>query len=145
MRWSRCSKCHELKPLHASCGCQAIPSQLRGTTGERGYDTWWQRYSVGYRAAHPYCVACLAVGLYTPACLVDHVIPFHRPDGTIDEVLRRDPSNHQSLCDHRYRDCHGRLKKPIEAKYAGQPQMVKRMWEQKLEELRVEKGNDIDV
>jgi 5-methylcytosine-specific restriction endonuclease McrA len=107
----------------------------RASTTERGYDGWWKRYSERYRREHPYCVACLAQGIYSPACLVDHIVPFHQSDGSIDEHLRRDPANHQSLCDRRHRDCHGKLKKPIEEKLRGNPEGLKAGWERLLSSL----------
>jgi 5-methylcytosine-specific restriction protein A len=122
------------------CECASTSAFVPHTksASERGYDASWDEYSRQYRKIHPYCVACEAAGFVTPACLVDHIVPFH-VNGAIDEQLRRDPANHQSLCDHRFRDCHNKLKKPLEAKYRGEQRMIRKMWERLLEELSMSK------
>lgn len=137
-RLKSCGRCRKVLQQGERCDCQpATFTQHEQSAARRGYDRWWTEYSEHYRRQHPYCVACEAAGYVTPACVVDHIIPFH-VNGAIDERLRRDPANHQPLCDHRYRDCHNRLKKPLELKYRGEPQRIKVEWERLLDELRME-------
>lgn len=57
------------------------------------YHTWrWTKLSRAYRAAHPLCEECLRQGIYTPAEVVDHIIPVALCDDFWDET------NWQSLC-----------------------------------------------
>jgi len=137
-RLIKCRRCGHLTQQGSTCTCAQQPPPPRSSTTARGYDSWWKTYSERFRRQHPYCVACLARGIYSTACLVDHTIPFHRGDGSIDEFLRRDPANHQSLCDHSYHDCHGLLKKPLETRFRDNPQRLKIGWERLLEQLRQE-------
>lgn len=71
----------------------------RPSASERGYDWDWHLLRTAWLRDHPLCVACGAVGRVTPAALVDHVRPI--TEG-VDDPLRMDPSNLQSLC----RPCH---------------------------------------
>lgn len=135
MRLKLCQRCGLLIEQDSVCSCRTVPVQ-RESASERGYDAWWTDYSRLYRQMNPLCVACEAAGFVTPACMVDHIVPFH-VGGTIDEQLRRDPNNHQSLCDHRYRDCHNRLKKPLEMKYQGS--QIRQHWFDLLERLKKER------
>lgn len=73
--------------------------QLRGSSAARGYNYRWRKASKAFLRAHPLCVMCLAEGKYTPAAVVDHIIP-HRGD----RQLFWDVSNWQSLC----KACHDR-------------------------------------
>ena len=131
-----------MKPDGQPCpSCGPAPSgfsPVRSSPRERGYDSAWDEYSRDYRLRNPYCVACEAAGIVSPACVVDHITPFRRPDGSIDEQLRKDPANHQSLCDHRHRDCANRLKLPLERKFAHDPGRIHEEWFRLLERLRHE-------
>ncbi|MBI6549163.1 HNH endonuclease signature motif containing protein [Xenorhabdus lircayensis] len=72
----------------------------RGTRTQRGYSNRWGRYRLLYLKANPLCVHCLPQGIYTPAIIVDHIIPIQ---GDAD-VLFWPASNHQALC----QTCHNR-------------------------------------
>ncbi|PHM27508.1 HNH endonuclease [Xenorhabdus budapestensis] len=76
------------------------PNRQRGTRTERGYSNRWGRYRLQYLKANPLCVYCLQQGCYTPAIIVDHIIPIQ---GEAD-VLFWPASNHQALC----HACHNR-------------------------------------
>ena len=80
--------CEKHKPLH---------SEDRPSAAARGYGSKWQKASKKYLEAHPLCVKCMAVGEYTKATVVDHIIP-HRGD----QKLFWDRSNWQALC----KKCH---------------------------------------
>lgn len=71
----------------------------RGTAAQRGYDGAWQNARKGYLAKHPLCAECLKSGRYTPATVVDHIIPHRGNKG-----LFWDADNWQSLC----KQCHDR-------------------------------------
>uniref|UniRef100_A0A3B0LZ02 HNH nuclease domain-containing protein n=1 Tax=Arsenophonus endosymbiont of Trialeurodes vaporariorum TaxID=235567 RepID=A0A3B0LZ02_9GAMM len=49
--------------------------EQRGTRRERGYTPQWDKYRLIYLKAHPLCVMCESKGIYTPAKIVDHIIP----------------------------------------------------------------------
>lgn len=66
----------------------------RGTRTTRGYSNRWGEYRRMYLKEHPLCVHCEKEGIYTPATIVDHIIPI---DGDTD-VLFWPASNHQPLC-----------------------------------------------
>lgn len=72
----------------------------RGTRTERGYTNRWGEYRLHFLKANPLCAHCLNLGIYTPATIVDHIIPI---DGESD-VLFWPASNHQGLC----LSCHSR-------------------------------------
>nr|WP_314590693.1 HNH endonuclease [uncultured Serratia sp.] len=72
----------------------------RGSRRERGYTPKWDKYRLIYLKAHPLCVMCEKEGIYTPARIVDHIIPI---DGG-DDVLFWPQTNHQGLC----QSCHSR-------------------------------------
>lgn len=65
----------------------------RQTAAERSYDSRWRKAREGYLKAHPLCVHCLKENQYTPATVVDHIIP-HKGD----KKLFWDRNNWQSLC-----------------------------------------------
>lgn len=68
--------------------------KLRGSRRERGYTSVWDSYRLQYLKLHPLCVHCLEKGVYTPATIVDHIIPI---DGGSDVLFWPD-ANHQALC-----------------------------------------------
>jgi len=72
----------------------------RASAWKRGYDATWYEFRDAWIREHPLCCECEAGGLSAAAEHVDHVIPF---DG-VDDPLRLDPENVQSLC----RPCHSR-------------------------------------
>lgn len=72
----------------------------RGSRRERGYTPAWDKYRLNYLKLNPLCVHCLKLGVYTPAKIVDHIIPV---DGGSD-VLFWPEWNHQPLCS----GCHSR-------------------------------------
>ncbi|HHL2709074.1 TPA: HNH endonuclease [Yersinia enterocolitica] len=72
----------------------------RGSRRERGYTPRWDKYRLMYLKAHPLCIRCEKQGIYTPAKIVDHIIPI---DGG-EDVLFWPESNHQGLCV----SCHSR-------------------------------------
>jgi 5-methylcytosine-specific restriction protein A len=81
------------------CEAQAKPAaqqyeRWRGSSTQRGYDATWQRLGTAHIRKHPLCVECLKQGSVTAADDVDHIIPFEG----LDDPLRLDPRNLQSLC-----------------------------------------------
>jgi len=70
----------------------------RPSAAKRGYDKHWKRLRLAHLSAHPLCVDCLAQGISTAASDVDHIRKFKKNDGGIDDALRLDPANLQSLC-----------------------------------------------
>jgi 5-methylcytosine-specific restriction endonuclease McrA len=76
----------------------------RPSAAQRGYDKHWRKLRKAHLSEHPLCVACEAEGLVVLATDVDHMKKFRRADGTIDDQLRLDPANLQSLC----HSCHSR-------------------------------------
>lgn len=69
----------------------------RGTAAQRGYDGKWQQARKGFLAKHPLCAECLKNGIYTPATVVDHIVP-HRGN----KALFWDKNNWQSLCQYHH-------------------------------------------
>jgi 5-methylcytosine-specific restriction enzyme A len=65
------------------------------TAAQRGYDAKWRKARLTYlsRPDNVCCRACKALGIYTEATVVDHVIP-HRGN----TQLFWDTSNWQPLC-----------------------------------------------
>lgn len=83
---------------------QRAYDQQRGSAHARGYDSRWRKARQAYLAKHPLCVECLKRGIYTPARVVDHVVP-HKGD----RRLFWDSTNWQALCDGETgRGCHDR-------------------------------------
>ncbi len=64
------------------------------TRTQRGYDNCWLRLRAHHLRDNPLCVECERLGIDTIATQVDHIIPFH----SVDDPLRMDPANLQSLC-----------------------------------------------
>ena len=84
--------------------------QQRGDRHARGYDSEWYRYRAQWLRLHPLCgdrlngssaqhSYCAQQGITVAASVVDHIRP-HKGD----QMLFRDPDNHQSLCE----PCHNR-------------------------------------
>ena len=69
------------------------PEDLRGGATQRGYNSRWQKARKAYLRSHPLCKKCLSEGRYTPATVVDHIIP-HRGN----QQLFWDMTNWQPLC-----------------------------------------------
>lgn len=76
---------------------KAEADRNRKSARERGYDTRWDKARKGYLFKHPLCAECLKKDIYTPATVVDHIIP-HRGD----KKLFWDSSNWQPLCKHHH-------------------------------------------
>ncbi|EFB6644566.1 TPA: HNH endonuclease signature motif containing protein, partial [Escherichia coli] len=72
----------------------------RGHRRARGYSRQWDKYRALYLSKNPLCVRCLAKGIYTPALVVDHIIPINGGG----DVLFWPEWNHQALC----QTCHNR-------------------------------------
>ncbi len=102
------------------------------TTAQRGYGNDHRKHSERFRKENPYCARCLAEGVVALADHLDHIEPFLRQDGSIDESLRMDPANHQSLCSH----CHDGPKKRIEQEAKRQGKSVKTLWAEELERIK---------
>ncbi|EKB2853310.1 TPA: HNH endonuclease, partial [Escherichia coli] len=66
----------------------------RGHRRARGYSRQWDKYRAMYLSKNPLCVRCLEKGIYTPAVVVDHIIPINGGD----DVLFWPEWNHQPLC-----------------------------------------------
>lgn len=66
---------------------------LRGSARKRGYTSSWDRAALAFKAEHPICLGCLAVGDVEPSTTVDHIQP-HRGD----DALMWDRANWQSCC-----------------------------------------------
>ena len=72
--------------------------ERRGSSTKRGYGTKWAKARADFLRANPLCAMCLATGRPVPARVVDHVKPFRRADGSIDQHLQWSRTNWQSLC-----------------------------------------------
>lgn len=78
---------------------QREADRRKGTPASRGYDHRWRKVrEQALRRDRYLCVECLRHGRPTTALDVDHIVPF----SSIDDPLRLDVSNLQSLC----RPCH---------------------------------------
>ncbi|RAW69306.1 MULTISPECIES: HNH endonuclease [Morganellaceae] len=105
MPWQPLKRCHYpgCKQRVKSGRCKEHrreQDRQRGTRTERGYSNRWGHYRLQYLKTYPLCVHCLQQGSYTPASIVDHIIPIQ---GEAD-VLFWLASNHQALC----HACHNR-------------------------------------
>ncbi len=65
----------------------------RKSARERGYTWQWEKARAAFLAIHPLCVLCEALGVVTPATVVDHIRP-HRGDRNLFWLV----SNWQALC-----------------------------------------------
>lgn len=72
----------------------------RGSSWARGYRADWDKLRDWYARQHPLCEHCLAMEPQRVKAMdeVDHIKPFHG----VDDPLRLDPENLQSLC----KPCH---------------------------------------
>lgn len=102
-RYPGCAKIIETGKLycaeHEPFSPQAQYEKERMTAAQRGYDRGWQQARTAFLNNHPLCAECERQGKYTPATVVDHIIP-HRGN----KKLFWDISNWQALCE----TCHGR-------------------------------------
>ena len=57
------------------------------------YDARWRQAAALFRAEHPYCLGCAAIGVTRAAVVIDHIVP-HR--GNEERFLCEE--NFQSLC-----------------------------------------------
>lgn len=65
----------------------------RGSSSQRGYDFKWQKERKTFLQNNPLCVNCLKNNKYTPATVVDHIVP-HKGNSN----LFWDTQNWQALC-----------------------------------------------
>jgi 5-methylcytosine-specific restriction protein A len=65
----------------------------RASFRARGYDAQWDQIAREFKARHPLCLGCWAVGLDTPTELIDHIMPLSHDR---DRLL--DPTNLQPSC-----------------------------------------------
>lgn len=84
-----CTECKEQQPKRD----HKRYDKKRGSSTERGYDATWRRYRIHFLKKNPLCIQCMNGGKYTPATVVDHIIP-HKGN----MALFWDTKNHQSLC-----------------------------------------------
>lgn len=80
----------------------------RGSARQRGYTARWDRQAAAFRAAHPLCLGCEALGLVEPTTLVDHTVP-HKGD----DALFWDRGNWQASCAWH----HSTIKQILERRY----------------------------
>ena len=76
---------------------QYSTERVRGGADARGYNAEWRKARLAYLKQHPLCAECMRNGQYTPATVIDHIIP-HRGD----QKLFWDQTNWQPLC----KGCH---------------------------------------
>lgn len=88
---------HPLRPRRA-------PWKGKRKAGPFDYsDEQWRRVSRAFLAKHPICAACERSGRFTPAEVVDHILPVRLyPERAWDEA------NYQALCTKRPFSCHQR-------------------------------------
>ena len=67
--------------------------RIRSSPRKRGYDPQWEWATAHYKAAHPWCFGCQAIGLQRKTQVVDHIVP-HRGD----KQLFWSESNWQPCC-----------------------------------------------
>jgi 5-methylcytosine-specific restriction protein A len=82
---------------------QRVVTTSRPSAAERGYDRKWRRLRKWYASRHPLCERCSSNGITRAMEDVHHLIPFRG----VDDPLRLDPTNLQSLC----KQCHSRIPK----------------------------------
>jgi 5-methylcytosine-specific restriction enzyme A len=59
----------------------------------RGYHSDWDALARAFKASHPLCLGCWAVGLETPTEFADHLVPL-----SFDRSGLLDPANLQPAC-----------------------------------------------
>ncbi|WP_315972696.1 HNH endonuclease [Aeromonas caviae] len=109
-----CMPPRRMKPCRHPGGCAALTNDKSGrceahrvsgwavyqaglSRHQRGYGSEWDKLRQVILVRDGYlCLTCLALGIYTPATTVDHVVA--KAHGGTD-----DPSNLASICD----PCHG--------------------------------------
>ena len=91
--------------LHKKQVRKAFDEQ-RGSASERGYNHVWAKARATYLRRNPLCVMCKAAGRFTPAKVVDHIVP-HKGDQTL---FWDSDGNWQSLC----ATCHSKHKQRLE-------------------------------
>lgn len=107
-------------------------NKKRGTTAERGYDSQWNRFSANYRAKHPCCVCCEAMGIVNATrgrdgTRVDHIVPLE-----LAPHRKTDPTNINVIC----ATCDATYKIPIEKRYWPDGERIKREWLSLLESMK---------
>jgi 5-methylcytosine-specific restriction protein A len=95
-------------PDRAEPSARDAHDERRGSARSRGYGRQWEVQAAVYRAEHPLCVGCEAVGRVVACELVDHVVPH---DGDYDRFW--DQANWQAAC----RWHHDRIKQTLERRY----------------------------
>jgi len=81
------------KPERAKDALTPTPSGYQRERSDDLYHTFrWTKASRIFRANHPLCAECLKQGIYKPAAVVDHIIPWPVCEDFFNE------SNWQSLC-----------------------------------------------
>jgi hypothetical protein len=91
--------------------------KYRGSPRDRGYDARWDKLSVRFRRANPFCRLCEQEGADQLGARVDHILPVREyPD------LKYDWNNLQNIC-----VAHDNLKQAMEtfARANGQVELLK--------------------
>lgn len=88
-----CCERHPREPWKRRPDERKQSDQRRGTSGQRGYDSRWQKARRTYLSHHPLCVECEALGRVAAATVVHHVVA-HRGD----QRLFWDVGNWAALC-----------------------------------------------
>jgi 5-methylcytosine-specific restriction protein A len=83
-------------PATRCADCAKAADRARGSRQQRGYGPEHQRWRAAVLARDPWCVACLARGVYTESTVADHIVALRRGGGF-------DLENGQGLCSR----CHG--------------------------------------
>jgi 5-methylcytosine-specific restriction protein A len=52
--------------------------QRHGSASSRGYDSKWSKAAAEYKAEHPWCLGCAAIGVRQATEVVDHIEPHKR-------------------------------------------------------------------
>lgn len=67
------------RQAEASEAAKKAYERERGTSRERGYTNRWDKAAASFKAKHPLCLGCHAIGRVAATEVVDHVVP-HRGD-----------------------------------------------------------------
>ncbi|MBB6228343.1 5-methylcytosine-specific restriction endonuclease McrA [Polymorphobacter multimanifer] len=111
------------------------PIEPRESSSKRGYGSTHRVLRDKQLAREPWCRFCWEERKQkVPATVLDHILPFKRPDDSTDWKLWGDPKNHRSLC----KPCHdargaqrGRAEKPAGAATNGRPMDPAHPWNRK--------------